>query len=129
MRLQRRRHLTFRRRAPAVAAALCACLFAAAPAAAGRYFRIADGACGVVTEERVTPCRACKCCKKCRKCRKVAMYLRNDHCIGRYRILLDGKVLGEGETDFHGPPKTLPLGNSRVTIGCEIQGDLSVTVR
>ena len=87
---------------------------------ANQVVKIESHSFGVITEDQRYPDSG--------KCERLALYIRNERCVARYKIVLGGVVLGEGEIDCKRLPKTIQLGKTNLYILC--QGyDLIVTLR
>ena len=48
----------------------------------------------------------------------VFLYLKNDDCMGTYRLQVGKAVLGEGSLDVTHGPRVIPMGEDRVVIRC-----------
>jgi hypothetical protein len=61
---------------------------------------------------------------------RTVLYLRNEECIGGYKVANGEVILGEGKVDFrHEPSFEIPFGGKELVVSC-VGGDrLRVVVR
>lgn len=61
------------------------------------------------------------------QCQKAAMLIKNNNCLITYSVSYGDSTLGSGELNVFNSPQTITLGDSRLHISCQVQGNVKVT--
>ncbi len=91
------------------------------PSFAGQKIIIRNHSFGIVTETKQEKKKGDY------NCQKIAIFIKNENCVGTYKASVGEAVIGEGQIDFRKMNNTIYIGSTKLSVGCQIQGDLEIT--